>query len=211
MEILYFDKLDSTHKFLLRELKSKNITSSTMIVANSQESGIGTANNSWISLDGNLFLSFCIDLNSLPNDLPKQSISIYFAYLLKEFLTQKGSNVWLKWPNDFYIDNKKIGGVLATIIGDMVVCSIGLNLLKAPKKFSILDINIDKNEIIQNFILKIKSKKSWMAVFKIYKIEFEKSKQFLVRVDNKKSSMQDAILFDDGSIKIKNRRVYSTR
>lgn len=211
MEIYYFEKLDSTHKFLLRELKSKNITSSTMIVANMQEEGIGTASNSWISLEGNLFLSFCVDLNSLPKDLPKQSISIYFAYLLKEYLVEEGSSIWLKWPNDFYIENKKIGGVLATIVGEMVVCSIGLNLKKAPKEFSILDIKLDKKQIIQNLILKIKSKKSWRAVFKNYKIEFEKSKQFLVRIDDKKSSMQDAILFDDGSIKIKNRRVYSTR
>jgi len=56
--------------------------------------------------------------------------------------------------------------VLATIVGEMVVCSIGLNLKKAPKEFSILDIKLDKKQIIQNLILKIKSKKWFLKIIR---------------------------------------------
>jgi len=34
--------------------------------------------------EGNLFLSFVVDMNSLPSDLPIASASIYFSYIIKE-------------------------------------------------------------------------------------------------------------------------------
>lgn len=57
--------------------------------------------------NGNLFFSFVLKRNDLPSDLQIQSASIYFSYILKEVLALEGSKIWLKWPNDFYIDNKK--------------------------------------------------------------------------------------------------------
>ncbi len=211
MEIVYFEKLDSTHKLLLKKLKSKEYKAPIMIVANNQEDGVGTHTNKWISLEGNLFLSLCIKKDELPKDLELQSTSIYFAYLLKEVLEERGSKVWLKWPNDFYINKKKIGGVLSTIVGKNIIVSIGLNIKKAPPKFELLDINIEKSELIKLFILNLKSKKSWAVIFKKYRVEFEKSKLFNVRVKDTKVSLKSATLLEDGSIKIENRRVYSTR
>ena len=52
-----------------------------------------------------IFFSFAIKIDELPTDLKLESASIYFAYLLKETLYELGSCVWLKWPNDFYIDD----------------------------------------------------------------------------------------------------------
>ena len=211
MEIHYFKKLDSTHKFLLKKIENSEFLGSVMIVSENQSAGVGTGENSWISLNGNLFLSFCIDEKDLPEDLPKQSISIYFAYILKEVLDKFGSKVWLKWPNDFYIEDKKVGGVLSTIKRGKVVCSVGLNTIKAPKFFSILDIKIANKQIIQKFILNIKFKKTWKVIFKNYQVEFEKSKRFSTRVGKVKQSLEDAVLNQDGSIKIDNKEVYSTR
>ncbi len=211
LEIVYFEKLNSTHKFLLKKLKSGEFKSPVMIVAKNQEDGVGTHENKWISLEENLFISFSILKDDLASDLELQSLSIYFAYLLKEVLEEKGSKVWLKWPNDFYINDKKIGGVLSTIVGKNIVCSFGLNIKKAPSDFEVLDINIEKNELIKLFILNLKSKKSWKGIFKKYKVEFEKSREFSVRVENEKKSLEKASLLKDGSIKIENKKVYSTR
>jgi len=38
--------------------------------------------------EGNLFLSFVVDINSLPSDLPIASASIYFSYIIKEVLSR---------------------------------------------------------------------------------------------------------------------------
>ena len=34
----------------------------------------------------------------------------------------------IKWPNDFYIDDKKIGGTITNLSGKYVYCGIGTNL-----------------------------------------------------------------------------------
>ncbi len=211
MEIIYYKELVSTHKFLLKKLKSNKINNPIMIIADEQSGGIGTYNREWKSYKGNLFLSFSDSIDSLPLDLPLQSISIYFAYLLKEVLAKKGSKVWIKWPNDFYIDDKKIGGVLSQIVGKRYICSIGLNLKVAPKGFKIIDINIDRDEIIYLFNEALKKVFTWKSIFSKYQIEFIKSKDFVASIDGRKVPLKGAYLQADGSIIINNKKVYSQR
>ena len=210
LEILYFEKLNSTHKFLLKNIREKSLTPPVIVTALEQTDGIGTRGKSWTSLKGNLFLSMCIDESYLPKDLPKQSVSIYFGYIFKEILEEKGSKVWLKWPNDFYLDDKKIGGVLSQIIGKNIIVSIGLNLVKSPENFKTIDIKIEKNKLIKEFVLKVKQVVLWKNIFSKYRVEFSKSKSHKTTFeDGEKISLKDAVLQDDGSIKILGKRIYS--
>jgi len=212
LEIVYLKNVDSTHKFLLKKLSEKKLFAPIAIVSEEQNSGIGTKDREWIGYKGNLFLSFCIEKSDLPHDLPLGSVSIYYAYILKEILFKKGSKVWLKWPNDFYLHDKKIGGVLTTIKGKNIICSIGLNLKKSPNNFQIIDINIEKDELIELYFLKLKQVIFWKYIFRHYKIEFEKSRGYETTINGtKKISLGSAKLQDDGSILLENRRVYSLR
>ncbi len=209
MEILYFEKLDSTHKFLLRKLKKKELFPPVLVTADIQTDGIGTRGRIWQSLKGNLFLSMAVEKKSLPDDLPLQSVSIYFAYLLKEILQKKGSKVWIKWPNDFYLDDKKTGGVLSQFSGENVIVSIGLNLDKSPENFQNIEVNISKNELIEEFVLKVKQVISWKYIFSKYQVEFDKSMNHKTTVeDTEKVSLKGAVLQSDGSILINGKRVY---
>ena len=206
MEILYFDKLDSTHKYLLRNLKNNTIKPPIMITADEQTDGIGTRGRDWQSLKGNLFLSCALTKEFLPHDIQTQSISIYFAYQFKELLESFGSSVWLKWPNDFYIDDKKIGGILSQKVRDFYIVSIGLNIKKSPENFQIIDISLNKNKIISQFILELKKVPSWKKIFSKYQVEFNKSRAFKATYhDNKKLPLKDAVLNYDGSIDFKER------
>ena len=209
--IIHFESIDSTHKYLLNAVKNGEITASTLVYADEQTNGVGSRGNSWIGEKGNLFLSFCVDLKHLPKDLPMQSVSIYFAYILKEILARKGSKIWLKWPNDFYIDDKKAGGVITLKSGDKIICSIGLNITVSPREFGKLDISVDRNELIKEFIKKIKKNFSWKQVFSKYKIEFQKAKKFYFHLDDELVSLSKATLNQDGSITINNKIVFSSR
>lgn len=211
MEIVYFDRIESTHKYLLNTLKNGDIAPPVMVVTDEQSGGVGSRGNEWISKKGNLFLSFCVEMKHLPKDLPIQSTSIYFAYILKDLLSLKGSNIWLKWPNDFYLDEKKIGGVITAKTGDSIVCSIGLNLTYAPREFGTLDIDVDRNLLIEEFVKKIKKNISWKQVFSKYKIEFQKAKKFCFHLDGDIVLLKDATLNQDGSISINDKKVFSTR
>ncbi|MEA2019472.1 MAG: biotin--[acetyl-CoA-carboxylase] ligase, partial [Campylobacterota bacterium] len=128
MEIQYLNKVDSTHTYLKKIIKQNGYIKPISVATQHQTSGIGSRDNSWEGKDKNLFFSFVLDKILLPLDLPIQSYSIYFSYILKDMLKQQDSKVWLKWPNDFYINDKKIGGTITNISGDLVYCGIGLNL-----------------------------------------------------------------------------------
>lgn len=210
--IEFVDEIDSTQKELCKKVRYKTIKEPFCIVAKSQTAGIGSRQNKWISEYGNLYFSFCLKKENLPNDLKDISVSIYFSYILKEVLKDLGSKIWVKWPNDFYIEDKKIGGVITSKIDDFFVCGIGLNLVSCPQNAAILDINISTSDIVYAFIERLKKRILWKQIFSKFLIEFKKSKEFTSHdEENEVVSLKDAILCDDGSILINNKRMYSLR
>jgi len=147
----------------------------------------------------------------LPKDLQIQSASIYFSYILKIILKDLGSKVWLKWPNDFYIDNYKIGGTITSISNNLVYCGIGLNLIKVDNEFLNLDIKIDIKELFKLYFKNIEKKILWEDILKEYVIEFSRSKSLYTTINNEKISLINAELNNDGSININNKKVFSLR
>ena len=209
--IHWFDTLDSTHKYLLSSLREGTLLAPCAIGATIQTNGIGSRGNSWIGQEGNLFFSFCVEEKQLPSDLPLASVSIYFSALMKQLLDEFGSQVWLKWPNDFYCNDKKVGGMITTKVGANIVGSIGLNICVAPEGFGTLDIIVTPNALAEDLIQKVEEKISWKKVFSKYKIEFDLNRNFSFHLDGKLVSLRDAILCDDGSIELENKKVYSLR
>ena len=176
-----------------------------------QTRGIGSRENSWEGLEGNLFLSFALELKELPKDLKLESASIYFAYILKETLEIFGSKVWLKWPNDFYVDDKKVGGMITTVIGDNFLCGVGINLSKAPQDFGVLDITINKDILLKQYFKNLEKKVLWKQVFSKYELEFQRNKSFSTHIENKKVYLNEATLESDGSLSIDGKRMYGLR
>jgi len=212
LQILLLEEVTSTQEWLKSAYKANKITPPFAIYAKRQTKGIGSRGNSWIGKEGNLFLSFIIKQDDLPKDLPRESVSIYFAYLLKEVLQKEGSCCWIKWPNDFYIDDKKIGGMITTLVGDALICGVGLNLVDAPDEFGIIDIEISATEVVKLFIKNIEKKATWKQVFSKYSVEFYKNRSFYTHKNSsQKVSMQGAILNEDGSLTINGERIYSLR
>lgn len=214
MEILYFDKLNSTHLFLVDAIKTSKLKAPLAIVANSQSGGIGSGENRWISLDGNLFLSFGVKVSDLSDDMPLNSASIYFAFILKEYLNKLGSRVWIKWPNDFYIGDRKVGGLITKLINDdVLICSLGLNIKSSPKEFAKLDIDVDRDKVLNDYIRKVTDSISWKYIFSKFEIEFNRSRgySFMDKRSGKRLSLKYATIQKDGSIIVKNRKVFSLR
>ncbi len=214
MEICYFDTLDSTHLFCEQKIREGSLRPPIAVVANRQQAGVGTGENRWESLEGNLFLSFVVGKDALPSDLPLASASIYYAYLMKMTLQEFGSEVWIKWPNDLYLREKKVGGVITKLIADRhLLCSIGLNLKKAPEKFQKIDIEIEIDKLLEAYFLKVKELLLWKKIFSHYKIEFDQSRgcNFFDKQRGARCSLASAILNDDGSITVEKRKVYSFR
>ena len=197
MQYVYFKKIDSTQKYLLENLEKFELP--ICVWSEFQTHGIGSRGNNWIGKRGNLFFSFADYLENYKN-IPIQSLSIYFGWIIKEVLNEYGSKAVLKWPNDIYLD-KKIGGVITNIKKDKVICGIGINTKFAPMGFDCLDIDIKNDKILKSFFEKLNNL-SFSDVIDRYKKEFEKTK---------KRFKIDGELAEDGAIIKNNKKVYSRR
>lgn len=211
LQIHSLKSVDSTQRYLLDALKEGKLTSPVCVTTECQEFGKGSRGNSWSGLEGNLFFSFAVARNALPSDLKLESSSIYFTYILKELLVEMGSSLWLKWPNDFYIGDKKIGGAITNLYKEHLVCGIGLNTRVAPEGFSKLDIEIENETILKHYFAMLKNPPSWKKVFSKYEVEFVKSKSFSTHSGDTRLSLSNAILLDDGSIECDGQRIFSLR
>ena len=211
MKIYFFKSLESTQIYLKELVKNNEIELPYAIVANMQTNGVGSRENSWTGVEGNLFLSFAIPLNDLPADLKLESSSIYFSHILQETLEELGSNVWLKWPNDFYIKELKIGGMITNILNDTIICGVGINLKSPPKGFARLDLDISKDLILKRYFANIEKKVLWKQVFSKYKLNFYRSQKFSTHINNVKVMLDQAVLNSDGSLSINSKRIYSLR
>jgi BirA family biotin operon repressor/biotin-[acetyl-CoA-carboxylase] ligase len=112
-KIIKLEKTDSTNNFL-QELISdnQNEAEGLVVIAKNQSSGKGQGGNVWYSeKDKNLTFSILFHPNFLVNNQFQISKSISLGIV--DFLTNLGlTNVKIKWPNDIYIRDNKISGIL---------------------------------------------------------------------------------------------------
>lgn len=165
LQIDYHELLPSTQLYLKELLLKKELKAPVAISCEIQTQGIGSRENSWLGFRGNLFVSFALPLSELPDDLKLESASIYFSYLLKETLATLGSQVWLKWPNDLYIEQQKIGGMITSLVQENIICGFGINLICAPEGSGLLDIKIDKKNFLNKYFSHLEEKNFMEASF----------------------------------------------
>ena len=211
MQVEFVEQMPSTQEFLVNAVREGRIAPPFAIAADRQIAGIGSRGNDWEGASGDLAFSFCVAQTDLPADVPLQSASIYFAMIMQEFLASLGSQLWLKWPNDFYLGERKIGGAMTNKIKDNLICGIGINLVSAPEYAGILDIKISVEDAIEGFFALYENKISWKQIFRNFSLQFQKSQKFSVHLGDEKISLEQAKLCEDGSIIINEERVYALR
>ena len=130
--IIVFNELDSTNNYANQLVKEK-AAQGTVVLAHYQESGRGQVGNFWESeRDKNLLFSVILYpgfLEAGKQFYISKAVSLALADLLKEQL----NDVKIKWPNDIYVGEKKIAGILIenTVKGitlDSSIVGVGLNV-----------------------------------------------------------------------------------
>ena len=130
---LHFDSLNSTNETLGQLSKKIELQNGFYITADYQKSGKCQNNDKWDSNPKeNLLISIFLnlDLNIKNSFMLNQLASLSILDTLSKFLEQK---IEIKWPNDVYVDNKKISGILINNIvkGGIInssVIGIGINV-----------------------------------------------------------------------------------
>ncbi|WP_456391730.1 biotin--[acetyl-CoA-carboxylase] ligase [Nitratifractor sp.] len=206
-----FERLGSTQRWLSDRIRRGEITEETAVIAELQTDGIGSRESRWIGHRGNFFASIALKESHLPEDLPPSAASIYFAFVMKQLLSSRYPDLWVKWPNDLYLGEKKVGGVLTARLKGFYVVGIGINLKKSEKNFAALETELSAMILLDMYLDRLRSAPKWKELFREYRLEFEKTRAFSAHIGQKRISLENAQIMDDGSIVVNGERMVSLR
>ena len=131
MKILCIESADSTNNWLARNEEA--LPSPCVVRCHTQTAGRGQRGNSWESQPGKNFTgSLLLHPSYLPackQFILSEAVALAIIATLKEY----GIEAKVKWPNDIYVGNKKITGILAehVVNGRNIsrsIVGIGLNV-----------------------------------------------------------------------------------
>ena len=130
--IIFRKSLDSTNR-LAKELARQGAPEGSVVLAEKQTAGRGRKGRAWISPGyRNLLFSLLLRPTLPPNEV--FALTMTLALAACEAVREKtGLEVLIKWPNDLYVGQKKLAGILTefALQGkgiDYVILGIGLNV-----------------------------------------------------------------------------------
>ena len=128
---MHIDETDSTNRWVKDDLHERKRP--FCVVADYQTAGRGCGTNTWESERGkNLLFSMLIH----PTEIPASRqflVSMAMANSIAKVVSKYVNNVSIKWPNDIYVGNHKICGILIEnhlqggVIKDSIL-GVGLNV-----------------------------------------------------------------------------------
>jgi BirA family biotin operon repressor/biotin-[acetyl-CoA-carboxylase] ligase len=154
--LIRLSAVDSTNNFLKRMVSnSEPLAEGTVIMADNQYAGRGQQENIWHAEPGlNLTASIFLKPVFLPVDRQfrlNMAISIAVRNALK---TRGTEHIAIKWPNDIYYLERKLGGILIenSISGSRyksAIIGIGLNVNQITFNPNQVKTAVSLNEILQ--------------------------------------------------------------
>ena len=132
ISLIVFFSLDSTNKYLIDQ-QNESSTIYSICMAEHQAEGKGRRGKAWVSpFAKNIYLSIGFDLLGGVDSLNGLSLVIGIA-VVRALKIAGVENAKLKWPNDIWVDENKISGVLVELKGEAttawrVTAGIGLNI-----------------------------------------------------------------------------------
>ncbi|MCQ2131165.1 MAG: biotin--[acetyl-CoA-carboxylase] ligase [Bacteroidales bacterium] len=137
--IQWYDVIDSTNSEVRRLLEQDKLDNLSVIAATCQTAGRGQGDHKWTSTPGDNLtfttaMRFSTDGNGI--EMPTSEmlqITCVTTLAIRDFLLDNGITARIKWPNDIWVGDLKICGILienileGTLVRDSIV-GIGLNL-----------------------------------------------------------------------------------
>ncbi|NIG36731.1 MULTISPECIES: bifunctional biotin--[acetyl-CoA-carboxylase] ligase/biotin operon repressor BirA [Pantoea] len=124
--------IDSTNQYLLDRMDQLN--SGYACIAEYQQAGRGRRGRKWFSPFGaNLYMSMYWRLEQGP--AAAMGLSLVIGIVMAEVIQSLGAaDVRVKWPNDLYLQDRKLAGILVELTGKtgdaaQIVMGAGINLV----------------------------------------------------------------------------------
>ena len=170
--------IDSTNQYLLDRLSE--LQSGDACVAEYQQAGRGRRGRKWFSPFGsNLYISMYWRLEQ--GHAAAIGLSLVIGIVIAEVLQSLGADkVRVKWPNDLYLQDRKLSGILVELTGKtgdaaQIVSGAGINLMMRRVESDVVNqgwislqeagISIDRNTLAACLIKELR------AGFKLFENE----------------------------------------
>ena len=162
--------IDSTNQYLLDRIGE--LKSGDACVAEYQQAGRGRRGRKWFSPFGaNLYLSMFWRLEQGP--AAALGLSLGIGIVLAEVLRKLGADkARVKWPNDLYLQDRKLAGILVELTGKtgdaaQIVIGAGINMAMRRVEESVVNqgwitlqeagINLDRNTLAAMLIRELRA------------------------------------------------------
>lgn len=138
-KIEVYDSVESTQTIAKQSLVDNQYT--MLILSDEQTKGRGRFNRNWSSSKGKgLWMSVVLRPNVSFAMIPK--FNLFIALGIRDAIQAFSKDkVEIKWPNDIYINDKKVCGFLTEMVAnadavEAIICGIGINLNHQEEDFS---------------------------------------------------------------------------
>ena len=223
MQILFLEETDSTNNWIANH--ENDLQSPCLVWCRRQTAGRGQRGNSWESAPGMNFTgSWLIRPINFPASSQfhlSEAVALAVVYTLSEY----GIRAMVKWPNDIYVDNLKICGILIehAVTGKDItrsIAGIGVNINQidfisdAPNPVSMKMIT-GKNFRVEKFAEKLAFYLDFFTNRLIKEPEFlhkifmnrlwrndEQNHPFLDKLTGKPVSAKISGVYDDGRLQL---------
>lgn len=238
-EIVHIEETDSTNRWM-----KDNGEGTQVVVADYQTAGKGCGSNSWEAERGkNLLMSVMIHPQSMQAKsqfIITQVVSVALCKTLESWIrpplappTQEGntkgeasaqegkSEISIKWPNDIYVGDKKICGVLienrlqGSLIKDSII-GIGLNVNQqefksdAPNPVSIWQLTgkeTDRMELLAAFLEQLNETAKSTTIITDYKARlYRRQGKHLFMSNNTTFEARIVDVIDDGRLMLEDEK-----
>lgn len=216
---IHFDEIDSTSTYLKHNYKDYDTF--TFVSANYQSDGHGRNNRNWYGQKGkDLLFSFLIKDKEIIENYAK--LSLICAKTIMELLLEFGiKEISYKWPNDVYVNGKKICGILLEGVSysnniEAIIIGIGINVnsfdfpsgiediatsikMETMKEYNLEEIKLKAYKILKTNILNFKDSEY---------ITYLRENNYLINKDvyafykNKKELVKVLDINNDNSLKV---------
>ncbi len=153
-DVIVLDEVDSTNDYI------KNLPTmfNYVVIAKSQTKGKGTQGKTFFSpKNKGLYMSFTDDFEEFNSNYLVALVALSFKKTIFELYNK---NLTIKWINDLYYNNRKLGGILVETIFNgshyqKTVFGIGINIFKSEVPVDLKNKIISLDEFVPNIDLDI--------------------------------------------------------
>ncbi len=134
-----FDSIDSTMS--LSEKNLQKYDKHSLIIACSQDNGRGRKGNNWVSPLGGLWFNL-----NLKHISQQKGFTLFLGYCIMKAINQllQTQAFQIKWPNDIYLNNQKICGLICSQFPQHYTTLIGVGIntnITNPQSLNELNAN----------------------------------------------------------------------